>query len=391
MVNLFLFFFFLLSSSSSFFQTVDHSTLPRETRIRIRIHARMCFGDAHNVPSPQYGNGSWVVSSSCSCTCTHPRTIEFYHIEHTRPSRPLVVSTPPPSFASFSPLYSITLLYNTRKSQYMYIQCTNHRVFLFFFLHTSHSHSHTHTPLSKPIARRIDPLVVKSESTSQITRAISRNLKTENPSSYYYHSIEKSPFLLNIYIYIYKLIGERTRVAVIRVAANAGSIGWLDGAAGASSSTQGKELLLPSSSLFRTSVSYIYIYIYIILLGDVFGLVVAGTAGPDPRRSRCPGHRDVEHCDARPSQERREPRPLRALWRRLGEGDASSLRSSGRRGRRRWRQRRHQGRRRRRGQGDCGRLARAFHAVAFQVIYTWVCVLLCTWSPSVLPIAFAGA
>lgn len=133
MVNLFLFFFFLLSSSSSFFQTVDHSTLPRETRIRIRIHARMCFGDAHNVPSPQYGNGSWVVSSSCSCTCTHPRTIEFYHIEHTRPSRPLVVSTPPPSFASFSPLYSITLLYNTRKSQYMYIQCTNHRVFLFFF------------------------------------------------------------------------------------------------------------------------------------------------------------------------------------------------------------------------------------------------------------------
>lgn len=143
MVNLFL---FLLSSSSSFFQTVDHSTLPRETRIRIRIHARMCFGDAHNVPSPQYGNGSWVVSSSCSCTCTHPRTIEFYHIEHTRPSRPLVVSTPPPSFASFSPLYSITLLYNTRKSQYMYIQCTNHRVFLFFFLHTSHSHSHTHTP-----------------------------------------------------------------------------------------------------------------------------------------------------------------------------------------------------------------------------------------------------
>lgn len=203
MVNLFLFFFFLLSSSSSFFQTVDHSTLPRETRIRIRIHARMCFGDAHNVPSPQYGNGSWVVSSSCSCTCTHPRTIEFYHIEHTRPSRPLVVSTPPPSFASFSPLYSITLLYNTRKSQYMYIQCTNHRVFLFFFLHTSHSHSHTHTPLSKPIARRIDPLVVKSESTSQITRAISRNLKTENPSSYYYHSIEKSPFLLNIYIYIF--------------------------------------------------------------------------------------------------------------------------------------------------------------------------------------------
>lgn len=390
MVNLFLFFFFLLSSSSSFFQTVDHSTLPRETRIRIRIHARMCFGDAHNVPSPQYGNGSWVVSSSCSCTCTHPRTIEFYHIEHTRPSRPLVVSTPPPSFASFSPLYSITLLYNTRKSQYMYIQCTNHRVFLFFFLHTSHSHSHTHTPLSKPIARRIDPLVVKSESTSQITRAISRNLKTENPSSYYYHSVEKS-FLFNIYIYIYKLIGERTRVAVIRVAANAGSIGWLDGAAGASSSTQGKELLLPSSSLFRTSVSYIYIYIYIILLGDVFGLVVAGTAGPDPRRSRCPGHRDVEHCDARPSQERREPRPLRALWRRLGEGDASSLRSSGRRGRRRWRQRRHQGRRRRRGQGDCGRLARAFHAVAFQVIYTWVCVLLCTWSPSVLPIAFAGA
>lgn len=148
---------------------------------------------------------------------------------------------------------------------------------------------------------------------------------------------------------------------------------------------------LPLLCFVRLFRIFIFIYIYIILLSDVFGLVVAGTAGPDPRRSRCPGHRDVEHCDARPSQERREPRPLRALWRRLGEGDASSLRSSGRRGRRRWRQRRHQGRRRRRGQGDCGRLARAFHAVAFQVIYTWVCVLLCTWSPSVLPIAFAGA
>lgn len=389
MVNLFL---FLLSSSSSFFQTVDHSTLPRETRIRIRIHARMCFGDAHNVPSPQYGNGSWVVSSSCSCTCTHPRTIEFYHIEHTRPSRPLVVSTPPPSFASFSPLYSITLLYNTRKSQYMYIQCTNHRVFLFFFLHTSHSHSHTHTPSRNRLrvvsipwwwnpSPRLKSRVRFRGTWKRKTLLLIIIIPSKNPSF--------SNF--NISIYIYKLIGERTRVAVIRVAANAGSIGWLDGAAGASSSTQGKELLLPSSSLFRTSVSYIYIYIYIILLGDVFGLVVAGTAGPDPRRSRCPGHRDVEHCDARPSQERREPRPLRALWRRLGEGDASSLRSSGRRGRRRWRQRRHQGRRRRRGQGDCGRLARAFHAVAFQVIYTWVCVLLCTWSPSVLPIAFAGA
>lgn len=387
MVNLFL---FLLSSSSSFFQTVDHSTLPRETRIRIRIHARMCFGDAHNVPSPQYGNGSWVVSSSCSCTCTHPRTIEFYHIEHTRPSRPLVVSTPPPSFASFSPLYSITLLYNTRKSQYMYIQCTNHRVFLFFFLHTSHSHSHTHTP-SRNRLRVVSIPWWWNPSPRLKSRVRFRGTWKRKTLLLIIIIPSKNPPSFSIYIYIYKLIGERTRVAVIRVAANAGSIGWLDGAVGASSSTQGKELLLPSSSLFRTSVSYIYIYIYIILLGDVFGLVVAGTAGPDPRRSRCPGHRDVEHCDARPSQERREPRPLRALWRRLGEGDASSLRSSGRRGRRRWRQRRHQGRRRRRGQGDCGRLARAFHAVAFQVIYTWVCVLLCTWSPSVLPIAFAGA
>lgn len=152
------------------------------------------------------------------------------------------------------------------------------------------------------------------------------------------------------------------------------------GAAGASSSTRVRSSFLFSFRVFTC-----------ILLGDVLGLVVAGTAGPDPRRSRCPGHRDVQHGDARPSQERREPRPLRALWRRFSEGDASSLRSSGRRGRRRWRQRRHQGRRRRRGQGDRGRLARAFHAVAFQVIYTWVCVLLCTWSPSVLPIAFAGA
>lgn len=257
MVNLFLF----LLSSSSFFQTVDHSTLPRETRIRIRIHARMCFGDAHNVPSPQYGNGSWVVSSSCSCTCTHPRTIEFYHIEHTRPSRPLVVSTPPPSFASFSPLYSITLLYNTRKSQYMYIQCTNHRVFLFFFF-TLLILTRTRTRPSRNRLRVVSIPWWWNPSPRLKSRVRFRGTWKRKTLLLIIIIPSKNPPSFSIYIYIYKLIGERTRVAVIRVAANAGSIGWLDGAAGASSSTQGKELLLPSSSLFRTSVSYIYIYIY---------------------------------------------------------------------------------------------------------------------------------
>lgn len=123
-------------------------------------------------------------------------------------------------------------------------------------------------------------------------------------------------------------------------------------------------------------------------LRDVFRLEVARFSAPDARRGGHPWNRDVQHHVARPPLERREPRPfrsLRTLRRRLRERDASS-RSSW------WRRRRRQGQQRRRrrcGQGDGGRFL-AVQAVT-QVAYTWVCVLLCTWSPSVLPIAFAGA
>ena len=136
------------------------------------------------------------------------------------------------------------------------------------------------------------------------------------------------------------------------------------------------------------SVCFLLLFLLLLIpLRDVLGFVVARTTAPDARRSWSPRHRDVEHRDAWPTHERREPRLPRALGRRFREGDASSWRSSGRRRRRR-RQGRHQRRRWRRGQGDGGRLAWALVQVD---IYTWVCVLLCTWSPSVLPIAFAGA
>lgn len=61
--------------------TIRSSSRNTYTYTYTRMHVR---GDEH---VPSHGNGSWVVSSSCgsSCTCTHPRTIEFYHVEHRDP------------------------------------------------------------------------------------------------------------------------------------------------------------------------------------------------------------------------------------------------------------------------------------------------------------------
>lgn len=118
-------------------------------------------------------------------------------------------------------------------------------------------------------------------------------------------------------------------------------------------------------------------------LRDVFRLVVE--AGPVSRRRRRPGYRYIERRDTQLSlKDVLRALFFRTLWWRFREGHAPPW-SPGRRG---WRRGCHQ--RWRRGCGQ--RISRRSVARALQVmIYTWVCVLLCTWSPSVFPIAFAGA
>lgn len=120
-------------------------------------------------------------------------------------------------------------------------------------------------------------------------------------------------------------------------------------------------------------------------LRDVLRLVVVHT-GPVSRRRRRPRHRYVERRDAEPplEDELGALTPPRALGRRFRESDVPPLLFA----LRRWRRGCHYRRRWRRGQRrGGGRVARALRLV----VYTWVWVLLCTGSPSVVPIAFAGA
>lgn len=115
-------------------------------------------------------------------------------------------------------------------------------------------------------------------------------------------------------------------------------------------------------------------------LSDIFRFVIE--IGPMPRWRRCPWHRYIERRDTGwfPLVHIRTLSP-RALRRWFRESDAPPW-SSGRRGRwchQRWRR-------------GCGHRIGRWVIWAFQVVvYTWVWVLLCTWSPSVFPIAFAGA
>lgn len=200
MVNLFLSFFFFLLLPPSFKRSTIRLFLAKHVYVYVYMH--VCALGTRTTSPPH--NMEMAVELCRAVVVVHAPTPGPSNSTTSNIPDPLVLSSFPPRHLHSLPSHLFIRLH-------YYIIRANHNIciynvqttefFFFFSSHFSFSLAHAH-PLSKPIARRIDPLVVKSESTSQITRAISRNLKTENPSSYYYHSIEKSPFLLNIYIYL---------------------------------------------------------------------------------------------------------------------------------------------------------------------------------------------
>lgn len=192
------------------------------------------------------------MSSSCgsSCTCTHPRTIEFYHVEHRDP---LVLS----SFVTrrhLSPFIRLHYIYAHHDIYTYNVQTTRNPPFFPEHAHPlAHAHAH---PLRSDASHRSksnDPRVHHARGST-----ISRNLK-RNGKPFFFPPISfeiSSP--TSMHIYIYKLIGDgRTRVAMIRVAANAGSVGSLDvpRSCGSQLLHAGKELLL-----LPLLVSCVYMY-----------------------------------------------------------------------------------------------------------------------------------
>lgn len=200
---------------------------------------------------------------SNSCTCTHPRTIEFYYIEYrdpfspgSRDRRPLVsLLTLSPHFLvlSRSRLHYIIII------RAIYIQCTNHEEVSFqFFLSSletrSLAHTHARTPLLfvplEPM--RIDPrgeierFKSQVSTKSEITRAAVRFEELENNPSHLIPSTCKKSLRLpskslefpisssNVYtyIYIYIFINNRRRENESRDDSTSGkrglSIGSLD-------------------------------------------------------------------------------------------------------------------------------------------------------------------
>lgn len=95
----------------------------------------------------------------------------------------------------------------------------------FFSSHFSFSLAHAHAPLETDCASYRSP---GGEIRVHVSNHACDFEELENGKPFFlllsFHRKIPLPSQY-IYIYIYKLIGERTRVAVIRVAANAGSIG----------------------------------------------------------------------------------------------------------------------------------------------------------------------
>lgn len=201
MVNLFLSFFFFLLLPPSFKRSTIRLFLAKHVYVYVYMH--VCALGTRTTSPPH--NMEMAVELCRAVVVAHAPTPGPSNSTTSNTPDPLVLSSFPPRHLHSLPSHLFIRLH-------YYIIRANHNIciynvqttefFFFFSSHFSFSLAHAHAPLETDCASYRSP-------GGEIRVHVSNHacdfeeLETENPSSYYYHSIEKSFLLEFQYIYIY--------------------------------------------------------------------------------------------------------------------------------------------------------------------------------------------